>query len=220
MTSHQSFGDPGFEPCLDEYAAHLTALNKIVIASGDPMEGNLFHFNLETPDLRAPDPRYRYKRFNFAFACLAGRRLLEVGFNAGHSAMLALTCNPELTYVGVDLARHRYTAACFDYLKSVFGSRISLIPGDSRETLPAIENLETFDLFHVDGGHDFDVVVEDLRNIAAGARPGSRIVIDDMTGTHLRVLCDFYVAKGTFAEIRPTLWQGVDQALFLINSKS
>ena len=38
------------------------------------------------------------------------RLLLEIGVNAGHSALLALSANPSLAYHGVDLDGHGYTA--------------------------------------------------------------------------------------------------------------
>jgi hypothetical protein len=63
-----------------------------------------------------PDPIYRYKRPNYLRYVTSGRCLLEIGFNAGHSALLALTANQYLTYTGIDICKYKYTRASFDYL--------------------------------------------------------------------------------------------------------
>jgi hypothetical protein len=127
------FQDADLEPCLEAYKSHLIEINKIVLESKEKLEGNLFYFHESTPVLDAPEPGRKHKRFNYGFFVLGGNKLLEIGFNAGHSALLALTSNPDLVYVGVDLANHRYTIPCFKYLESVFGNRINLIVGDSRD---------------------------------------------------------------------------------------
>jgi len=215
--SFDLFKDSDLDPCCDLYRPHLIALNKIILDSNEPLEGNLFHFNLETPALDEPDPRYQHKRYNFGFFALGGSRLLEIGFNAGHSALLALTCNPDLVYVGVDMAYHSYTVPCYQYLRSVFGDRIQLNVGDSRIEVPKVRDFAKFDLIHIDGGHELDVPESDLRNVTAMASPGSRILFDDITGPLLRILCDHYVVKGLISEFRPACWKGIDQALFRIN---
>ena len=215
----QLFQNADFDPCHDLYTPHLIALNKIVVDSKEPLEGNLFYYNLEEPVLDTPDPRYQHKRYNWGFFVLGGSRLLEVGFNAGHSALLALTNNPDLIYVGVDIAYHSYTVPCYQYLKSVFGDRIQLHVGDSRKAVPAVADFLRFDLFHIDGGHDMAVAEADLFNITSRAAPGSRLLFDDITGPLLRILCDHYLVKGLMSEFRPAIWKGEDQALFRINER-
>ena len=87
-------------------------------------------------------------------------RLLEVGVNAGHSALLALSSNPKLQYYGVDIVSHSYTIACVDFLKGEFPGRVHLFPGDSREVLPWLADRSgdlAFDLFSIDGGHTSEV---------------------------------------------------------------
>ena len=94
-------------------------------------------------------------------------KLLEVGVNAGHSALLALSSNPRLEYYGVDIMSHAYTAECVDFLKGEFPGRVHLFTGDSREVLPWLVSRRAelaFDIFHVDGGHTDEVCRSDMGN--------------------------------------------------------
>ena len=93
-----------------------------MVQSGVPLEGNLFteHFQPEIPAV--PIEAFRNKRSNYALFCAAGSSLLEIGFNAGHSCMLALSANKDLVYTGVDIGMHAYTQPCFEYLRSYSAS--------------------------------------------------------------------------------------------------
>ena len=66
-------------------------------------------------------------------------RMLEVGFNAGHSATLALIANPTLEYHALDLCQHNYTRRCFQLLMFRFPGRVSLTCGDSTVRLRELE---------------------------------------------------------------------------------
>ena len=103
-----------------------------------------------------PDAALAPARRNVWRAVRFKERLLEVGVNAGHSALLALSSSPRLEYYGVDIMAHAYTAECVDFLKGEFPGRVHLFTGDSREVLPWLVSRRAelaFDIFHVDGGH-------------------------------------------------------------------
>jgi len=208
--------DPDKEPLLEQYAGHLAALNELVIASNSKLEGNIFYFH-HTHPTTSPEPKRRHKRRNFISFVMSGKSLLEIGFNAGHSAMLSLTANQRLTYRGIDIACHNYTIPCYEYLSGAFGDRIDLTVGDSRDELPRVADLEAYDLIHLDGGHGLDVAEVDLCNIINRAAHGTRLLFDDMNMKSLRLLCEHYILRGLISEITPRSWLGNDQAVFLIS---
>ena len=121
----------------DAFRQRLRRIAEIVKHSGEPLEGNIFYadgderYADEPPaDELAPARRNVWRAVRFK------ERLLEVGVNAGHSALLALSSSPRLEYYGVDIMSHAYTAECVDFLKGEFPGRVHLFPGDSREVLP------------------------------------------------------------------------------------
>jgi hypothetical protein len=195
------------EPGFSEYRHHLDRLNNI-ISNGQKnypadhswrLEGSLFYE--DQASLPAPlTELYRPKRRNYAIYALTGASMLEIGFNAGHSCLLALTVNRDLRMTCVDIGWHAYVQPCFDYLRSVFGDRAQLIIGDSRDVLPQLRG-RTFDLFHIDGDHEFSVAQADLCNVLSVARPGSVILFDDLDFPALSVLTDFYCLKGVVSRI-------------------
>jgi hypothetical protein len=212
--------DPQWEPGYQQYKEHLRALKHIVEQSGERLEGNLFteHLREEVPE--EPIGIFRNKRSNYAVFCAAGNSLLEIGFNAGHSCMLALTINPDLVYTGVDIGMHSYTRPCYDYLRSVFGDRVRLHLGDSREVLPVLRGYgQQFDLFHLDGGHGFSIAQADLCNIIEYSPKGSTLLVDDVNDHMIASLCDFYVLRGRISRITLSrLWsETLDHEFFRIH---
>eukprot|EP00966_Prymnesium_polylepis_P302415 6986830-Prymnesium_polylepis.1 len=65
--------------------------------------------------------------------------MLEIGFNGGHSATLALIANPKLDYHAIDLCEHNYTRRCFQLLRFRFPGRVTLTCGDSTVSLRELE---------------------------------------------------------------------------------
>jgi hypothetical protein len=186
----------------DEFLRRLRALNGFVRQTGETIEGGIFywdrdaayHDSLPKADL-APARRnlWRAARFKTSF--------LEIGVNAGHSALLALSANPKLTYFGVDIGAHRYTGECVRYLATEFPGRVHFFEGDSRDVLPRLADRRdelNFDLYHVDGGHTDDVCRADVGNcirLAEGGR-GRHLLLDDINGSWIfDVYCEF-VAQG------------------------
>lgn len=218
-----------YEPAFDRYRRYLPELNAICVRSGDMLEGNLFyaapHDFADGTDL-PPDAVYRWKRRNYATYVLSGSSLMEIGFNGGHSALLALTANPELRYHGMDFGNHPYTRPCFEYLRGVFGDRINLWIGDSRDLIPALRHSGgyCFDLFHIDGGHDFQVAYSDMCNVIDLAKDGDVILFDDTNSGvsvwFLDEIADFFCIKGLVSRIEcPTLWRSNQHVLLRVNKR-
>jgi precorrin-6B methylase 2 len=196
--------DPGWDPASMIEPEHTRALHEIVDASGEAIEGNLFTLHQQHPLPEQPEPSLRGKRRNFALYVTGGASLLEIGFNAGHSCLLALSVNPTLRYVGVDLGEHAYTEPCFRYLHSVFPGRVELVTGDSREVLPLAGQ---FDRFHMDGGHGLEIAASDLRAVISMACPDATILVDDINQHHISAICDWHELQGDLASVAiGSLW--------------
>ena len=64
--------------------------------------------------------------------------ILEIGFNAGHSAELWLSVKPNIKVTSFDIGTHSYLTLGKDFIDRKFPGRHTLILGDSRETLPKV----------------------------------------------------------------------------------
>jgi hypothetical protein len=184
------------------FLRRLNELNRRVSDAEETLEGNIFYWDGDGDFCgRPPSANLAPARRNLWRATRFKRRLLEVGVNAGHSALLALSGNPALTYHGVDLAVHRYTEPCVDYLKSEFPGRVHFQRGDSREALPALaasgDDLD-FDIFHVDGGHTDELCRADIGNclrLARGGR-GKHLLLDDINASWIFDVYSEFVSQG------------------------
>jgi hypothetical protein len=186
----------------DPFRLRLKRIAELVKQSGESLEGNIFYADLEDRYAdEPPDDALAPARRNVWRAVRFKERLLEVGVNAGHSALLALSSNPRLEYYGVDNMAHAYTVECVDFLKGEFPGRVHLFTGDSREVLPWLVSRRAelaFDIFHIDGGHTDDVTRSDMGNcirIASGQR-GRHVLLDDVHASWIfDVYCEF-VSRG------------------------
>jgi hypothetical protein len=123
------------------------------------------------------------------------KSIMEIGFNAGHSALLFLeNTPPETKVVSFDLGEYAYVFAAKRYIDSVFPGRHTLVTGDSTFTIPNYEDQvahrmnnpvtappHKFDLIFIDGGHQDDIPLKDIINSRRLARSNETIVaIDDI----------------------------------------
>lgn len=109
-------------------------------------------------------------------------KLLQIGFNAGHSADILLNGNKESTLVSFDIGEHDYVLNYNRYIQSKYASRHTLIIGDSLYTLPAFTEKHEgeFDLIFVDGGHSYEVATSDLKFALKLASKDGLIIVDDV----------------------------------------
>lgn len=200
--------EPGILP--DEYLPLLDELNNIVIASGVPLEGNLFYYHnhATSPSRHSVYEEFAPKRRNFAAACRASTHMLEIGVNAGHSSLLALANGVQ--YHGVDNCHHPYTRPVTEFLKSKFGDRFHFYEGDSKEIVPNMPLTHPylrFNLLHVDGHHNTDYIRLDTLNILKLALKNAWLIIDD---TDYEEVEDFYkelIGNNTIRDERPEGWE-------------
>jgi len=112
--------------------------------------------------------------------------VMEIGFNAGHSAEIFLKNNKELFLTSFDLGSHEYISAAKEYIDFTYPNRHKLILGDSRITLPLyIENNKEskFDFIFIDGGHDYEIAKKDMENCFYLAHKDTIVALDDTNFT-------------------------------------
>jgi len=100
--------------------------------------------------------------------------VLDIGFNAGHTASALLTANDKLNVVSFDMGINNYVYISKKFLSSTFG-RHKLIIGDSKK----IHNKIKYDLIIIDGGREYKNVLNDIRNCKSNAHSETIIIITD-----------------------------------------
>jgi hypothetical protein len=185
----------------DDWLQGLWRLNAVIAATGQPLYGNLCYDDLQDDYLtRPPNPATRPKRDRLR-AAIAGRtRLLEVGVNGGHSAYVALSANPNLSFYGVDICENLYVRPAIELLKEQFPGRVSFSAGNSLRILPDLaKSAETFDAFHIDGAKQ--LYLKDILNCALLIDGDSAsLIVDD---TQLRSIAWVWRTSIRYGLIRP-----------------
>lgn len=112
--------------------------------------------------------------------------VMEIGFNAGHSAEVLLT-NPNVVLTSFDLGTHNYVLPAKEYINMHFPNRHTLVLGDSTITVPNyIENNKgvKFDVIFIDGGHDYIVAKTDMENCFHLSHKDTIVILDDTIFTN------------------------------------
>lgn len=180
---------------------HLDHLRSIIYKVGEPCEGNVFWNHLTTNI----DLTLVTKQANLFHYGKDAQKILEIGFNAGHSCLLFLLANNTSKITIFDIGDHRYTKYCYEYLAMQFPGRLTIFYGDSRITVPEyIKNNpnEFFDLLHIDGGHEMDMVASDIIHCSRIANLSKNVVIsDDDNDPTINSINRSFVEQGVFKEI-------------------
>ena len=195
-----------YENVKDKREAILKSLYEIIIASGDPLEGNAFYEH-GTMNLI---PALYTKQLNIFWCGLqAKKRICEIGFNAGHSFMLMLLgrdASP-INATVFDIGHHKYTKPALECIKTNFPQvDFEYVEGDSTVIMPKwIEShpefVGSYDVIHVDGGHSEHCIVNDMKNADTLLRSGGIMIIDDVYFAHINRYVDLYIQSGNYKEI-------------------
>jgi len=143
--------------------------------SYEQLEGNYYTYHLTTQ----PAPEMISKQNNIRLFSQNKKRVLEIGFNAGHSAVLFLESNPELELTCVDIGLHKYVQPCYEHIRKHFGDRIKLIVSSSSELMSLGLPLKSFDGIHVDGTHDHPWCLRDTISCLRFMTDEAQLIIDD-----------------------------------------
>lgn len=124
-------------------------------------EGNYFTMN---GNIEVELPELVPKQQNIFSIATNAHNILEIGFNAGHSTLLFLLANPSSNITCIDTCTHLYVKPCFDYLHSIFGDRIQLLKGNSKDIVPTLPK-NHYDIIHIDGDHSINTFKTDFANV-------------------------------------------------------
>jgi hypothetical protein len=166
-------------------------LNQAVMESGEPLEGNYCYFHRRPLHPRTPpDPRRSWKREVLRRAVSVGQTALEVGFNAGHSAVVMLDANPCLKLTSVDIGLHAYARPCAEIISARYPGRFRIHFGASRDVLPTLtrDSEVAFEIVHIDGGHSASDDQFDFDWLLRCASAGCIVIIDDAYVSHIKDL--------------------------------
>lgn len=108
--------------------------------------------------------------------------ILEIGFNAGHSAEFFLESCPNAQVVSFDLNGYPYTEIGRDFIQQKYKERFVFVEGNSIQTIPAFAKanpLLKFDLIYIDGDHNFSGCYKDIVNCKLLADANTLLWIDD-----------------------------------------
>ena len=189
-----------------EKQAYLNDLANIVIQSGELFEGNCFYYHGSLNIF----PELYSKQLNL-FGCgkEALKNICEIGFNAGHSTMLMLLGRNDKStnYTIFDIGDHSYTRPALEYIKSKFSHvNFEYVEGDSTITMPEWINMHknlmyTYDLVHVDGGHNEHCISNDMKNADLLVKQNGVVIIDDTFDVTINKYVDLYISTGNYIEI-------------------
>jgi len=194
-----------YDKLSEQKELHLYKIKNIIIDSKCNLEGNCFYYhNTLTiyPDL--------YNKQVNIFACgeLKNSKICEIGFNAGHSTMLMLLGKTSsLKFTIFDIGYHPYTKPCFEYISSYYKNvDFEYIEGDSTTTIPSwikenLENIGTYDIVHIDGGHSEYCIFNDIKNADILVRKYGLIMIDDTNDEIINKYVDIYLMNNKYIEI-------------------
>lgn len=107
--------------------------------------------------------------------------IIEIGFNAGHSAEIFLSSNKNINVVSFDIGDYYYVGLGKQFIDNKYPNRHTLILGDSLVSIP--EYIRTsnikFDIIFIDGGHSYNTAKGDLINCKNLAHKKTIVIMDD-----------------------------------------
>lgn len=156
----------------------IDRIDHMVRARGEPLEGNICYHHHAHGLCWAPELERKRQRWQVTAASVS--LCVEIGVNAGHSAVLALAANPRLTYWGIDPCEHSYTVDCWQLIAQTWPDRAVLIQQPSPAGLQLLPPRSRGRcLWSIDGDHSQDAAQADIRAVSERALQGDLMWIDD-----------------------------------------
>lgn len=184
-----------------EVQEHILNIATILDEIGEQVEGNLI---CDVTSDNYTDERNEAKIHNLLKLAKGKSKICEIGVNAGHSLLLMVSSNPDAEYLLFDLGGHRYTRSCVKYIKSAYPStKITQVYGDSNLTLRdyvATGELNTFDMIHIDGGHETHTVVNDFIYTQFLLKKDGVVIFDDYNFGNIKNVVDYYINKNVITK--------------------
>jgi predicted O-methyltransferase YrrM len=179
-----------------EVKDHIANIASILDKLGERVEGNLI-CDITSDNLT--DQANESKIYNLLKLAEGKSKICEIGVNAGHSLLLMVSANPSAEYLIFDLGGHSYTRPCVEYIKNAYPSaKITEVYGDSNLTLReyvATGELNSYDLIHIDGGHETHTVVNDFIYTQFMLKQDGIVVFDDYNFGNIKNVVDYYINK-------------------------
>ncbi len=127
---------------------------------------------------------------DFVGAVAKPKRILEIGFNAGHSASMWLS-RTDATVLSIDYLYRDCVRIGSEFLKAKFPDRFSFMQCNSLDLYEKIKGQE-FDMVVVDGGHATEVCLSDC-NLALKLGAKWLVVDDAIVADSVRIGVDRFV---------------------------
>jgi predicted O-methyltransferase YrrM len=193
----------------ERFNYHIEQLEKIIrLTTPDlrSVEGNCVyqHATLtRSPELQAK----RDNLYNLAQSCQGD--ILEIGFNAGGSALVFLLANTHSKIYLFDINEHSYVLGCYEYLQKEFNNRLEMYIGSSTETLPLFLEVEpkNIGLYHIDGCHHKEIAEQDFNNCYELFKLGDGdkeavVIFDDVDFPWIDELWKQYISENKVKEFK------------------
>jgi hypothetical protein len=196
MEKIEPISDEEYNRILKVCENHINNLKLITQSTRVLPEGNIYYRH-QTFDLfteKIPTQK------NIMTLAKLSNKILEIGFNMGHSCLFMLVANPACKIDCIDICEYPYTEYCFNYLKNCFPGRLRLFKGSSHEVLKSYEE-PLVDMCHIDGCHEFHMANGDFFSSKDKVKIGGFIVFDDTWMGHLMWLWKGYIQTNVVSEV-------------------
>lgn len=183
---------------------HVKNLTKILNDVGERVEGNLI-CDIKPDNYVISNNESKIK--NLQYLCKNKKKIIEIGVNGCHSLLLMLLMNPMAEYLLFDLGNHKYTLPTLNYIKKQFpDTKINIILGNSIETISDYirvnpNNINSYDLIHLDGGHTEDIFSQDYMNSRKLIRNKGIIIFDDYNMYNIKNFIDRKIKENEIIEL-------------------
>ena len=115
-----------------------------------------------------------YGHINECLDLAQPKMLVEMGTNAGHSAVMFLEHKKDLKVYSYDIVIKEYVIPCAQALEKHYGDRFTFEKANTHE----LDSIPDCDMTHIDGDHSYEGVKNDIElSLKAGAE---WILLDDM----------------------------------------